>query len=625
MSDDEEAPTSNVFVRALRAVTPNVLRRRFALKFAVVLLVMAASVGVIGIAATQGLTNQVQDNVANEYENLAAQEADLIANELDRHKLTTQLFSTNPEWGANRTEDLRRDLRIERSDLDAVSDILIIDRRATTGERYVAAGAGTEADQAVTQADRGWVSDLSFRRTSETRVSGVYQVDGEHVVGIVSPVTVSQQRLLLVEVSVADIAATLRGAERAEGGFTEVVNGSGAVQMSERSSGLLAPYATNERTLAPLENAKQLRLDGAQRAGAISDMAASTAVIDEPYIVGYAPVEGVDWYVLSHAPKSSVFGLVQTVSNWGTIATVAGVLLIALVGATLGVSTSRSINRLRDRAEAMESGNLDVTIHSNRIDDIGRLYDSFENMRDALTRQIQEAEQAQKEAEVSRAEAMELSNYLQDKAEEYSAIMQRCSKGDLTQRMEPDGENEAMDRIAEDFNGMIDELEKTTGQLKRFAEEVNDAGDVVQQSAESVRDASEQVADSVQKISDDAHEEMDRLDTLSETMDETIQQLETVADDNDIDVTAQLAALRDVAETVNDIAELTEQTMAEAETVAGAAEEQAAELSEVSQQAEDLTRYARPLGDVLGSFETEAEHEFYFPTGPGSPSTEEEP
>ncbi|WP_181685595.1 HAMP domain-containing protein [Halorhabdus salina] len=584
---------------------------------------MAASVGVIGIVATQGMTNQVEDNVENEYENLAVQEADLIANELDRHKLTAQLLSTNPEWGANSTEDLRRNLRIERSDLDAVSDILVIDRRTTTAARYVAAGAGTEADQDVTQAGREWVSDLSFAQADETKLSDVYRVGGEYVVGIVSPVGVSQQRLLLVEVSVADISATLRGAERAEGGFTEIVNHTGIVQMSERSSGLLEPYATNDRTLAPLENAKQVRQDSTQRAGVISNMGASTAIIDESYTVGYAPVDGTDWYVLVHAPRSSVFGFVQTVSNWGTIATVAGVLLIGLVGATLGVSTSRSINRLRDRADAMESGDLDVAIHSNRIDDIGRLYDSFGNMRDALKRQIQEAEQARKEAEVSRAEAMELSTYLQDKAEEYSAIMQQCSKGDLTQRMEPDGENEAMDRIAEDFNEMIDELEKTTGQLKRFAEEVNDAGDVVQKSAESVRDASEQVADSIQKISDDAHEEMDRLDTLSKTMDKTIQQLETVADDNDIDVTAQLADLRDVAETVNDIAELTEQTMAEAENVAGAAEEQAAELSEVTQQAEDLTRYARPLGDVLGSFETEAEHEFYFPTGPGSSPTDD--
>ncbi|MFC6973560.1 hypothetical protein ACFQL1_01000 [Halomicroarcula sp. GCM10025709] len=56
--------------------------------------------------------------------------------------------------------------------------------------------------------------------------------------------------------------------------------------------------------------------------------------------------------------------------------------------------------------------------------------------------------------------------------------------------------------------------------------------------------------------------------------------------------------------------------MAESETVAGAAEEQAAELNEVSSRAEQLKRYAQPLGDILGRFETEAEHEFVFSGGP---------
>jgi hypothetical protein len=56
--------------------------------------------------------------------------------------------------------------------------------------------------------------------------------------------------------------------------------------------------------------------------------------------------------------------------------------------------------------------------------------------------------------------------------------------------------------------------------------------------------------------------------------------------------------------------------MAEAENVAGAAEEQAAELNEVSERANDLQRYAAPLRDILGRFETEAEHEFVFSVGP---------
>jgi methyl-accepting chemotaxis protein len=294
--------------------------------------------------------------------------------------------------------------------------------------------------------------------------------------------------------------------------------------------------------------------------------------------------------------------------------------VIVLIGAVLGFNTSRSIDRLTGKAEKIEEGNLDVDISSGRIDNIGRLYDGFANMRDALRQQIEEAEAARKEAEVSRAEAMEMNNYLQEKAEEYSEIMQACARGDLTRRMEPEGENEAMDQIAADFNEMITELEMTTGQLKTFADEVEEGGQSLQQSAETVRDASEQVADSVQKISDDAYDQKERLQRISERMDEVATTLEELADDHpDLEFDEALSNIRDVASDIEQAVELGEQTMSESENVAGAAEEQAAELNEVSARAEELTRYAQYLGDGLGNFETEEEHEFVFQTGASSP------
>jgi methyl-accepting chemotaxis protein len=246
---------------------------------------------------------------------------------------------------------------------------------------------------------------------------------------------------------------------------------------------------------------------------------------------------------------------------------------------------------------------------------VNDLQDQMEEAQEAR----QDAEHARKEAETSRAEAIELNNYLQQKADEYAEIMQQCGVGDLTQRMEPDGENDAMDRIASEFNEMIEELEKTTGQLKSFADQVDTAGQVVQSSSESVREASEQVADSIQRISDDAYDQKERLQGISETMDKLVDDLERVDNENpEIDLSESLDRIDSIVEQVNDVVELSEETLAESENVAGAAEEQAAELNEVSQRAEDLTRYAEPLREVLDRFETEAEHEFYFPTGPGS-------
>jgi hypothetical protein len=67
--------------------------------------------------------------------------------------------------------------------------------------------------------------------------------------------------------------------------------------------------------------------------------------------------------------------------------------------------------------------------------------------------------------------------------------------------------------------------------------------------------------------------------------------------------------------------------MAESQEVAGAAEEQAAELNTVSERANELQRYAEPLRDILERFETDQEHEFVFSVGPtgGAASPDRDP
>ncbi|MFC7071987.1 HAMP domain-containing protein [Halovenus rubra] len=328
-------------------------------------------------------------------------------------------------------------------------------------------------------------------------------------------------------------------------------------------------------------------------------------------------------YVVTETPKSSAFEVRDIVGqNFGLTLVFAFLFLLAVIG-TGGWVAIKNLNTLASKAEEMGEGDLDVELETSRKDEIGVLYDEFDKMRGDLKQRISEAEEARneaessrKEAEVARAEAEEMSSYLQDRAEEYSEIMRQVGMGDMTRRMTPDGEEESMDTIAEEFNDMIEELEKTTGQLKSYVDEVENAGAEVEQSAETVRDASEQVAESIQKISDDAYGQKERLQVISETMDQVLTELESMATVEGVDLGDALTNLQDIATDINEIAELSEETMAESERVAGAAEEQAAELNEVSEQANDLQRYAEPLRDILGRFETEAEHEFVFSVGP---------
>jgi methyl-accepting chemotaxis protein len=633
MSGDDDADPGSGESRSalagiLATITPNFVRKRFALKFGLVLLLMATVIGLIGLTATATISSETQENVESEYRGVADQQANTIDEWVQRNRLSTKLLSESVLWNEDSTSRLERALTTKKSGLATdVFEIHIVDRSETGLELTATTSSGLDAV-------RSWFNDPDVRpdlddlSVADVHMTDTYRVGSDFVVGFVSPVNGVDGRWLLVEVSTEDIRAALQGSARAEGGFAQVVDGeTDTVMIDETGDDTLRAYASGD-ALDAVRLGTQLRDDPDATADILPEMPANADVIDETYTVGVAPVPDTTWTVLVHAPRSSVFGFVQTVSQYGLLATIGMILLIGGFGAVLGYSTSASIDRLTRKTEEMRSGNLDVDIVTSRIDNIGRLYDGFADMRDSLSEQITEAERARKEAEVSRAEAMEMSTYLQEKAEEYSGIMQQCAAGDLTQRMEQDGENDSMDRIASEFNEMIGELEKTTGQLKSYVDEVEEAGAEVEASSKAVRDTSEQIAESIQTISDDAYTGRERLQRISTTMDEVATTLEGFADQHpDLEVEESLDQIRTVAADLEEAADLSESTMAESENVAGAAEEQAAELNEVSERAQDLQRYASPLRDILDRFETEAEHEFVFTTGPtgsGTGSTSEE-
>jgi len=649
-SEGDEAGGSQIG-RILATVVPDVIRKRFALKFALVLVFMGLILAGIGFTATGALADQVEDDTRAEYERLASQQASIVEQWIQRNAVTTDLTSTNDGLGVDISQrgTLNRQLArplfsslangshaIYLLSPDNGTEIIAMQYVGDTIEE-VNRGALQSQTIPVAETEHPWLRDLEvgFEEYPQVQMTDVYEVSGEPVVGFIKRIEHNvANRYIFMEFRVSDLARAIESEGLTEGNasthFSQVVNSDNTVQADTRvlsdagSSTVLDTYG-NEETIGEAMSDPE---EGQSRTTGVRIVGSDPSVLDEEYAVGYASVDGEvinpSWAIVTHAPTSDLFGFVRTISQWGQIVTVLAAILIGGVGAVLGYSTASSVDRLRRKAEEIEKGNLDVPIHTTRIDSIGRLYEGFDNMRDSLREQINEAEQARKEAEVSRAEAMEMNEYLQEKAEEYSQTMEQCAAGDLTRRMDVDGENEAMDRIASEFNEMIDELEKTTGQLKSFADEVEDAGEIVLNSSDSVQEASEQVADSVQRISDDAYEQQERLQEISEEIDAISARLDDFAAEHpDIDFADQLAQIDEVARTVADVVDLAEETLEESESVAGAAEEQAAELNEVSQRADDLIRYAGPLHDVLDRFETQSEHEFYFPTGPRDEEGEE--
>ena len=78
------------------------------------------------------------------------------------------------------------------------------------------------------------------------------------------------------------------------------------------------------------------------------------------------------------------------------------VISLALIGVTIGSQTIISLRHLSEKADRMADGELDVKLETNRQDEIGQLYQSFDSMRRSLKEEIAAAEEAKENAETAR-------------------------------------------------------------------------------------------------------------------------------------------------------------------------------------------------------------------------------
>ncbi|WP_252700085.1 methyl-accepting chemotaxis protein [Natronosalvus vescus] len=509
-------------VGALRKIVPRPIRRSYALKFAIVLLILGITVGVIGVVATDEVQSEVESIVHDDHGTLAVQQAQSVRN-----------------WNENNedaVEAMARSSAIDDGESEAVQAYIDdeMDERHGSGRMYhqlhyidVESGevlASTKKDEnlnPVLELEGEWVEtlgDVDGTVSTEVYMSGSYGDNEPRIAYVATEGDVADGHVLVYTVPLQFYEQQMQSGDS---GVAMIVDEGGMILFASPSG---PGWESYDEDTHPLEEARTLSagsgtgmvIDGAS--GVLTSRSGYGINADEEYVVGAAPVPGTDWVALVHTPSANAYGFVQDIQRYGIYATLGIVALVVLVGAALGFNTSRSIDRLTGKAEQMENGDLDVELESPRIDSIGRLYAGFDSMRTSLKETITEAETARAEAEQARAETEAINRHLESKADEYRGVMQTCAAGDLTARMDADTENEAMEDIAHEFNAMVGELEETTAQVKAFATDVATASEQVTASSEEVRSASEQVTESVQEISDGAERQSQRLQSVNHEM-----------------------------------------------------------------------------------------------------------
>ena len=602
------------------SILPQFIAGSFLTKFLISILLVLLLVGGVSAYTYTQTSDQLSDEVATEYTGVAEQNALQVANWQDARGDTAVRLSNLGDFedGDVETVQARIDEEMQRLP-DDVTDVHYIDM--DSGRAVATSRDQLQPPQLEDEAP--WVTldidELNFG-DDDLFVSEPVFAGQQSNIYFVSPVETGDDRdiVLAMQANLDALAGDLGTGEPNQ--FTQVVNDQGKVvadsqgEQSLEQGGNEFPVYTEGETGFPAF---------VQGSSGFAESVDKGGQLEEDHVAGYAIVSDSGLAVITHVPSAQAFSLRSTVTN--SLAVLVGTVLLGflLIGLTFGRRTVNALSRLTSKAEELEGGNLDVDLSVDRADEFGRLTAAFAGTRDSLRDRVQEAEHSRREAEIARTEAEQLAEYLQEKAEEYSDVMEMVSAGDLTQSMEIDKENDAMDQIATEFNEMVSELEKTIGQLQSFSGEVMDSGEFVLSSTENIRQASEDVADSAQRISDDAHQQQNRLQTIVTDIETVIAAFEQLVEENpDLDVREELDQLRAFKGELEAAVETSDGLLTETENVASAAEEQAAELNEVSARADRLKRYAQPLGEIVNKFDTDEEHEFVFSTGPTESPTE---
>ncbi|MXR39763.1 HAMP domain-containing protein [Halobaculum sp. WSA2] len=555
-------------------LVPDVIRRGIVRKFATVLFVLILATGAVGAYAVSSTTADLQENVRGDLTTVTTSEADGLSEWMSQRSTAVRMISEYQDVREGNTAKLRpvftTELRSLPNDVHAIHYV-------DTDEETVLASSNSELEGAsLAEASLTWTPAVAPASADRTATSSVYRTNDGPMIGFVSAVPSAPDRAVVL---VADTRAIGEGfSTPVEGGFVRVVDRNGIVVMADD------PDAISQSYLGATGDDFQRALDGND---VVTEDAAIEDALNRELVVSYARVPGVPWVMAVHVPADGAYAVADGVRQNILLLVATALLGFLLAGVLIAKPTGDALDDLSDRARALGSGDLDVSVSTSRIDEIGTLYGSFGDMRDDLSDRIEQARTERERADDARAEAEALADTLERRASEYGDAMARCADGDLTVRLDEDADNEALEEIAGAFNRMVDDLEDTVGTVSTFADEVDDRTVAVAAGADQIEDATESVSRAMTDVAGASDEQAERLGEVSAEMSglsATVEEIAaTAADVSELSAEAADSAddagdaAEDALEAFTAVADRTDRTADEVDQVA----EEMAEITEV--------------------------------------------
>ncbi|MFA1612360.1 methyl-accepting chemotaxis protein [Halobellus rubicundus] len=534
------------------------VRSSFGAKLAVALLAVVALVVGFGVVVHEETSATLQEEVRTELTTSAETRAAELDTWISGIERQTRLHSTQAVLQSDDASEISAHLR-ETVESDAVPEGVVAVHYYDADSQTIRASSMAKME-GVNPAEQGapFATDPpTFSGPDDTYVSSPFRVPVVDfpVLSVISPIEGADGKMLVYMIDLRAHAAEF--ADIAGQGSTVVVDGEGRVIAHPDSTEdghhveLLSQY---EGDLASLSDG------GLERRGDL--------------LVAGAGMESLDWTVLVRTDRASAYALGSQITS-----SILGLILLALislsfVGVVVGSNSIVSLRYLARRANAMAEGDLDVDLSTTRTDEFGTLYRSFDEMRTALREQIGAME--------------EKNETLESTAAEYGQVMDDVADGDLTRRLDPDTEHEAMSDIAVSFNQMLDAVADTMAEVKAFSAHVVETAEHVDEGAEEVQAASAKVTTATTEISDGAEQQTEALHEVSTEMDALSSSAEEIA-----------ATVDEVAQASERAAELGDEGQSHAEAAVDEMDAVEQTTAETAQEVTDLADELDAVGEVV--------------------------
>ncbi|MFY4814126.1 sensor histidine kinase [Haloarcula sp. AONF1] len=389
----------------LHAVLPDVYTRNYAAKFAVALAVIVVVLAAVGFGSYSLIQERVVSDAATDLETSATHRADSIEQWRSTTETEAIAIAATGVYGTGTPADIRQYLTTaataESSQIRSLHYVSTVD-----DSQIVVASTRTSTEgRSPWAVEPAWESPVMATMndtTGETVVQSTAYADGDgHSMAFVTPVSDGDGVLVLVaRVPIEQLDDGRNGFE------TQLLTGDGD------------PLIDGQSSSVPISQ------DGLRAATA----GQTTTIETESHVTTYTPVNGTSWVVATSAERQSLYGTSRLV-RYGFLAVIGtAVVSMSIAGYLFGRHTVRPLMQLRDRTEAMKQGDLGVDISTARQDEIGRLYDAFENMRITLRSQIRQAQAAREEAERSSHE-LERQN---ERLDEFASTLSHDLRNPLT-------------------------------------------------------------------------------------------------------------------------------------------------------------------------------------------------